>query len=159
MAKTFQVIQNIKKAELNTLLAAVRTEPTFETHCLWRNFYLSSPYTLYDRDWRCSLIKAVWVRESWWMYSAAQSWWKHGFRLLGLHGYVFWRTGKYVLLKGWRCERIIIIIMCLSSVVLLLNQRRSPPLRLQVSDRSIFLIMCDVPTTADCTESSEVFLL
>ena len=49
---------------------------------------------------------------------------------------------------------IIIIIMCLSSLVLPLNQ----PLRLPVSDYSIFRNVCDVPSTAEfCSESTERF--
>ena len=46
----------------------------------------------------------------------------------------------------------------LFSPVLLLNQRWSPPLRLQVSHCSTFRIMCDVPSTAVfCSESIECF--
>jgi len=63
---------------------------------------------------------------------------------------------------------IIIIIIVLSSLslvtslffllLLLLNQRRSPALRLQVSDCSTFCIMCDVPSIAVfCSESIECF--
>jgi hypothetical protein len=44
------------------------------------------------------------------------------------------------------------------SLVLLLNQRRSPPLRVQVSNCSTFRIMCDVPSIAVvCGESVECF--
>jgi hypothetical protein len=47
-----------------------------------------------------------------------------------------------------------------SLVHLLLNQRRSPLLRLQVSDCSTFRIMCDVPGRAVfCTESTDCFLV
>ena len=43
-------------------------------------------------------------------------------------------------------------------LVLLLNQRWSPPLRLQASHCSTFRIMCDVPTIAVfCSESVECF--
>jgi hypothetical protein len=43
-------------------------------------------------------------------------------------------------------------------VLFLLNQWWTPPLRLQVSDCSTFLIMHDVPSTAVlCTESVECF--
>ena len=43
-------------------------------------------------------------------------------------------------------------------LVLLLNQRWSPPLRLQVSHCSTFRIMCDVPSMAVfCNESTECF--
>jgi hypothetical protein len=43
-------------------------------------------------------------------------------------------------------------------VLFLLNQWRTPPLRLQDSDCSTFLIMCDVPSTAVfCRESTECF--
>ena len=60
---------------------------------------------------------------------------------------------------------IIIIIISLpfvtglfSLVLLFLNQRRSPPLRLQVSDCSTHRIMCDVPwLAAFCIESIECF--
>jgi len=59
---------------------------------------------------------------------------------------------------------IIIIIMslslvaCLFFLVLLSNQRWSPPLRLQVSDCSILHIMCDIPSIAVfCSESIECF--
>jgi hypothetical protein len=59
---------------------------------------------------------------------------------------------------------IIIIIISLSIVsrlfspVLLLNQQRSPPLRLQVSDCSTVRITCDVPSTAVvCSEYVECF--
>ena len=46
----------------------------------------------------------------------------------------------------------------LFSQVLLLNQLRSPPLSLQVSDCSTFRIMCDVPTTAVfCSEAIQWF--
>jgi hypothetical protein len=46
----------------------------------------------------------------------------------------------------------------LFALVLLLNQRRSPLLRLQVSDCSTFRIMCDVSSTAVfCSESIECF--
>ena len=42
--------------------------------------------------------------------------------------------------------------------VLLLNQQRSPPLRLQASHCSTFRIMCDVPSIAVfCSESIECF--
>jgi hypothetical protein len=48
----------------------------------------------------------------------------------------------------------------LFSQVLLLNQRRSPPLRFQFSHCSTFRIMCDVPSIAVfCTESIECLLL
>jgi len=57
---------------------------------------------------------------------------------------------------------IIIIIIWMSLVTglfflaLLLNQRWSPPLRLQASHCSIFCIMCDVPSvTVSCSESIE----
>ena len=60
---------------------------------------------------------------------------------------------------------IIIIIIILSSLVtglffpvLLLNQRWSPPLTLQVSHRSTFRIICDVPSiVVFCSESVECF--
>jgi hypothetical protein len=61
---------------------------------------------------------------------------------------------------------IIIIIMLLlslvtglcSPVLLFLNQRWSSPLRLQISDYSIFRIMCDVPSMAVfCSETIECF--
>ena len=62
---------------------------------------------------------------------------------------------------------IIIIVMLLllslvtglfSPVLLFLNQRWCPPLKLQVSDYSIFRIMCDVPSIAVfCGESVECF--
>ena len=62
---------------------------------------------------------------------------------------------------------IIIIIMLLllsvvtalfSPVLLLLNQRRSPPLNLQISNCSIFRVMCYVPSIAVfCSESIECF--
>ena len=43
-------------------------------------------------------------------------------------------------------------------LVLLLNQRRSPPLRLQASHCSTFRIMCDVPSIAVfCSEVVECF--
>ena len=43
-----------------------------------------------------------------------------------------------------------------SLLILLLNKRRSPQLRLQVAACSTFPIMCDVPGTAVfCTESIE----
>jgi hypothetical protein len=43
-------------------------------------------------------------------------------------------------------------------VLFLLNHWWTPPLRLQVSDCSTFLIKCDVPSTAVfCTESIECF--
>ena len=43
-------------------------------------------------------------------------------------------------------------------LVLLLNQWRSPPLRLQASQCSTFRIMCDVPSIAVfCSESIECF--
>ena len=43
-------------------------------------------------------------------------------------------------------------------LVLLLNQRRSPPLTLQASHCSTFRIMCDVPSIAVfCSESIECF--
>jgi hypothetical protein len=43
-------------------------------------------------------------------------------------------------------------------VLFLLNQWWTPPLRLQVSDCSTFLIICDVPSTvAFCRESIECF--
>ena len=43
-------------------------------------------------------------------------------------------------------------------LVLLLNQRRSPPLRLQASHCSTLRIMCDVPSVAVyCSESIECF--
>ena len=45
-----------------------------------------------------------------------------------------------------------------TSLELLLNQRWSPPLRLQVSHCSISCIMCDVPRTAVfCSECTECF--
>jgi hypothetical protein len=47
----------------------------------------------------------------------------------------------------------------LFSQVLLLNQRRSSPLRVQVSDCSPFHIMCEVPNTAVFfSETIECFL-
>ena len=55
---------------------------------------------------------------------------------------------------------IIVIIISLSLVtgpfllLLPLNQRRSPPLKLQVSDCSTFRITCDVPSTAVCCSGS-----
>ena len=57
---------------------------------------------------------------------------------------------------------IIIIIMSLVThlffLVLLLNQRCSPPLRLQASHCSTFRIMCDVPSIAVfCSGSIECF--
>ena len=57
---------------------------------------------------------------------------------------------------------IIIIIISLVTglffLVLLLNQRCSPPLRLQASHCSTFRIMCDVPSIAVfCRESIECF--
>jgi len=70
---------------------------------------------------------------------------------------------------NWMISIIIIIIIiiiislplvtCLISPVLLfLNQRRSPPLRLQVSDCITHRIMCDVPCLAAfCSESIECF--
>ena len=49
-------------------------------------------------------------------------------------------------------------VTCLFFLVLLLNQRRSPPLRLQASHCSTFRIMCDVPSIAVfCSESIECF--
>jgi len=53
---------------------------------------------------------------------------------------------------------IISVVTGLSYLLLLLNQRRSPPLRLQVSHCSTFCIMCDVHRTAVfCSESIECF--
>ena len=50
------------------------------------------------------------------------------------------------------------LVTGLFSPVLLLNQRWSPPLRLQASHCSTFRIMCDVPSTAVfCSESIEYF--
>ena len=50
------------------------------------------------------------------------------------------------------------LVTGLFSPVLLLNQRWSPPLRLQASHCSTFRIMCDVPSTAVfCSESIECF--
>ena len=55
---------------------------------------------------------------------------------------------------------IIIIVLCHRHffLVLLLNQRWSPPLRLQASHCSTFRIMCDVPSIdVFCSESIECF--
>jgi hypothetical protein len=59
---------------------------------------------------------------------------------------------------------IVVIIIRLSlvtglfSLVLVLKQRRYPPLKLQVSHCSTFHIMCDVPSIAVfCSESIECF--
>ena len=50
------------------------------------------------------------------------------------------------------------LVTGLSFLVLLLNQRLSPTLRLQVSHCSTFRIMCDVPSIAVfCSESIECF--
>jgi len=61
---------------------------------------------------------------------------------------------------------VIVIIIIIISVVTgfysllhLSNQRRSPSLRLQVSDCSTFCIICNVPSIAVfCSESTECFL-
>jgi len=54
--------------------------------------------------------------------------------------------------------RLLSLVTGLFFLVLLLSQRRSPPLRLQVSDRSTFRIMCGVPSIAVfCSESVECF--
>ena len=47
------------------------------------------------------------------------------------------------------------LVTGLSFLILLLNQRWSPPLRLQASHCSTFRIMCDVPSTAVCCGSTE----
>ena len=60
---------------------------------------------------------------------------------------------------------VVVVVIVISSLVtslfflvLLTNQRWSPPLRLQVSDCSNFRIMCDVPSTAVfCSGSVECF--
>ena len=53
---------------------------------------------------------------------------------------------------------IISVVTGFSYLLLLLNQRRSPPLRLQVSDCSTFCITCNVPSIAVfCSESTECF--
>ena len=57
---------------------------------------------------------------------------------------------------------VVVIIMSLVTglffLVLLLNQRWSPPLRLQASHCSTFRVMCDVPSIAVfCSESIECF--
>ena len=50
------------------------------------------------------------------------------------------------------------LVTGLFCLVLLLNQRLSPPLRLQVSHCSTFRIMCDVPSIAVfCSDSIECF--
>ena len=50
------------------------------------------------------------------------------------------------------------VVTGLFFLVLLLNQRRSPALRLQASHCSTFRIMCDVPSIAVfCSESIECF--
>ena len=50
------------------------------------------------------------------------------------------------------------LVTGLSFIVLLLNQRRSPPPRVQVSDCNTSRIMCDVQSTANfCSESTECF--
>ena len=50
------------------------------------------------------------------------------------------------------------LFTCLFFLVLLLNQRWSPPLRVQVSHCSTFRIMCDIPSIAVfCSESIECF--
>jgi hypothetical protein len=50
------------------------------------------------------------------------------------------------------------LVTGLSFLALLVNQRLSPPIRLQVSDCSIFRIMCDVPSiVVFCSESIEYF--
>ena len=50
------------------------------------------------------------------------------------------------------------LVTGLFSLVLLLNQRWSPPLRLQASHCSTFRIMCDIPSIAVlCSESIECF--
>jgi hypothetical protein len=52
-----------------------------------------------------------------------------------------------------------IIIIIIIMLVLLLNQWCTPPLRLQISDCSTFLIMCDAPSTAIfCRESIQFSL-
>jgi hypothetical protein len=62
---------------------------------------------------------------------------------------------------------VVVVVIVLSSLVtglfflvLLLNQRWSPPLRLQVSHCNIFRITCDVPCTAVfCSESIEFIII
>ena len=63
-----------------------------------------------------------------------------------LYYYYYYYTVYMSLVKGLFCP------------VLLLNQRWSPPLRLQASHCSTFRIMCDVPSVAVfCSESIECF--
>jgi len=53
---------------------------------------------------------------------------------------------------------VLSLVTGLLLLVLLLNQRWTPPLRLQVSDCNTFPIMCDVPSIAVfCSESIESF--
>ena len=63
-----------------------------------------------------------------------------------------------------RFKRLVVLLLLLSLVtspfspVLFLNQRRSPPLQLQVSDCSTSRVMCDVPSTAVfCSGSVDCF--
>ena len=61
-----------------------------------------------------------------------------------------------LLLSSSSSSSLVTGLFCL---VLLLNQRWSPPLRLQASRCSTFHIMCDVPSIAVfCSESIECFL-
>ena len=72
-------------------------------------------------------------------------------------------------MNSYSCKLLLLLLLLfvLSSLVtglfflvLLLNERRSPPLRLQVSHCSTFRIMCVVPNTAVfCSESIEFFFV
>jgi hypothetical protein len=65
--------------------------------------------------------------------------------------------GFIIIIMFWL--RLLSLATGLFFLVLPLDQRRSPPLKLQVSDCSTFRIMCDVPSiTVSCSESIECFL-
>jgi hypothetical protein len=67
-----------------------------------------------------------------------------------------------IIIKLFVCLLFLLLLLSfvtgLLFLVLLLNQRLSPPLRLQLSDCSTVCIMCDIPSiVVSCSESMECF--